>query len=211
MVQYSTLLWFQSISSLLSSALSLLLSDCSVCLFFVLRAFSGAEDDDDGFTGAGCSPPLLGASSRVVPSLPFSLAPGGSTTSAGVCTSSDRSLSLPDESSSSRPLPGFPRRGLVPSSDASVAELWLLGVSCWCSGSSSPTGPSCDRFEWLRRFLRCSCRLETASLHRLTSSSYGWPCRKHTTITVMLSPPMPPIWQSGARQRIIRFSQICCG
>lgn len=46
---------------------------------------------------------------------------------------------------------------------------------------------------------------------RAISSSYGLLCRKQTSTTVILSPPRPPIWQSGARQWFISSSQISSG
>jgi hypothetical protein len=44
--------------------------------------------------------------------------------------------------------------------------------------------------------------------HRVANSSYVPPCKKQTRTTVILSQPRPPIWQSGARQRVINSSQI---
>ena len=45
--------------------------------------------------------------------------------------------------------------------------------------------------------------------HLFTKSSYTLPRRKQTNTTVILSQPSPPIWQSGARHRVISSSQIC--
>ena len=87
--------------------------------------------------------------------------------------------------------------------------------------STSAADPPAPR--GLKYMLTCCClvlydnpaslplkELEWASgglRHFSVSSSNVPPCKKQTRITVMLSQPRPPIWQSGARQRVRSSSQ----
>lgn len=56
-----------------------------------------------------------------------------------------------------------------------------------------------------------NCYTCVGAAHFATRSEYGLLWRKQTSTTVMLSQPKPPIWQSGARHRVIRSSQILSG
>lgn len=50
--------------------------------------------------------------------------------------------------------------------------------------------------------------LERVLAHFAANVEYGWPWRSKHKTTVILSQPRPPIWQFGAKQRVISSSQI---
>merc|ERR550519_1465651 len=78
---------------------------------------------------------------------------------------------------------------LISSSASSSASLSSSSISLFLSSSFDFTNPA----------------------HLSVNLEYGSPWSRHTSTTVMLSQPKPPIWQSGDKHRVISSSQMSSG